>query len=63
MIKYENECVGCSTGILCLGDRCHNRNVRRLYCDICKDEAYKLYKVDGYELCEDCVLDKFEVVE
>ena len=60
MKKIENECVGC--GLPCLGDGCPNRNVARFYCDECEEEE-KLYHYDGKELCEDCLLKNFEVVE
>lgn len=60
MIKYENECVSC--GLPCLGDICPNRNVARYYCDRCGNEE-KLYHYDNKELCEECLLKNFEVVE
>lgn len=60
MIKYENECVSC--GFPCLGDICPNRNVARYYCDRCGNEE-KLYHYDNKELCEECLLKNFEVVE
>ena len=63
MVNYENECVGCPPERGCLGSACPNRNVRRLYCDRCGCEEEKLYKHDGEELCADCLLDEFEVVE
>lgn len=55
MIKYENECCDC--GLPCLGDRCPNRNVRRLYCDKCGNDCRELYEVDGEQLCDDCLLE------
>lgn len=60
MIKYEDECVGCDT---CIGNSCPNRNVKRCYCDKCKDEVDTLYDVDGMQLCEYCTLKQFKVVE
>ena len=62
MKKIENECVGCPPELGCLGSICPNRNVARFYCDRCGEEA-KLYHCYGEELCEECVLDQFEVVE
>ena len=47
----------------CMGSACHYRNVKHLYCDRCKDDVEKLYKYDGQELCDECLLSKFEVVE
>ncbi len=61
MVKYENECVSC--GLPCLGSGCPNRHVRRLYCDDCQEETDKLYQYDGKELCLDCLLENFTVIE
>ena len=63
MITYEDECVGCPTEIGCLGSACTNRNVKHLYCDKCKYDVEKLYKYDGQEICEECLLKEFEVIE
>lgn len=61
MKRIENECVDC--WLPCLGDACPYRNVRRLYCDRCGGEEEMLYKVEGEELCEVCLLENFEVVK
>ena len=64
MIKYENECCGCATeSYPCLGSACPNWNVKHLYCDKCGEDVEELYKVDGEELCEDCLKNNFEKVE
>ena len=63
MITYEDECVGCPTELGCLGSACPNMNVKHLYCDKCKDDVEKLYKYDGEEICEECLLKEFEVIE
>lgn len=63
MKKIENECVGCTDiGLHCLGISCPNRSVVRYYCDECGYEE-KLYHYDGKELCVDCLLLEFDVVE
>lgn len=63
MKRIENECVGCSgVGFRCLGAACPNRYVTRFYCDKCGEEE-KLYHYDSEELCESCLLKKFDVVE
>ena len=63
MKKLESNCVGCTDlGLHCLGDSCPNANVVRYYCDECGCED-KLYHYDGKELCQDCLLEKFEVVK
>ena len=64
MIKYENECCGCATeSYPCMGSACPNRNVPHFYCDKCGEDVEELYKVDGEELCEECLKDNFEKVE
>lgn len=60
MKKIENECVDC--GFHCIGDACRYRNVVRFYCDRCKDEA-TLYDYYGEELCEECLLKEFKIIE
>lgn len=61
MVVYEDECVDCATGIRCLGSNCPNRNVRHLYCDKCEEDVEKLYKYEGQEICEDCLLSECEI--
>ena len=64
MTKYENECCGCATeSYPCLGSACPNRHVPHFYCDKCGEDVEELYKVDGEELCEECLKDNFEKVE
>lgn len=63
MIKYENECCDCATeGYPCLGSDCPNRHVLHCYCDKCGFET-RLYEFDDRQLCEDCLLEEFTVVE
>lgn len=63
MREIVNECCGCATpGYPCRGDACLHRHVERFYCDKCGAEA-KLYEYDGKELCEECLLENFLVVE
>ena len=62
MVKYENECVSCPPEMGCLGESCPNRNVKRLYCDECKEEVETLYIIDGQELCQDCLLENIEKI-
>ena len=62
MKRIENECVGCPSEIGCIGSGCPYRNVVRYYCDRCKDET-TLYHYYDEELCEECLLKEFEVVE
>lgn len=42
---------------------CPHYKVKRLYCDECKEETDKLYKYGEKELCEDCLIKEFEVIE
>lgn len=63
MKSIENECVGCrELGMYCLGSSCPNRKVVRFYCDKCESEA-TLYHYNDEELCQDCLLEQFEVVD
>ena len=63
MKKIENECVGCvDIGLHCLGISCPNKNVIHFYCDRCGEET-TLYYYDGEEICKDCLLEEFEIVE
>lgn len=61
MVRTENHCVDC--GLPCLGSSCPNRNVRVLRCDQCEEETDKLYKLEGEELCEECLFEALEVIE
>ncbi len=60
MKRIENECVICS--LPCIGSVCPNRNVSRFYCDRCGREE-KLYYYYSEEICEECLLEEFMVVE
>lgn len=62
MRKIENECCGCEPELRCLGSHCPNRNVVRFYCDRCGEET-QLYHYDDMELCADCLLKEFEIVD
>lgn len=62
MKKIENECVGCPPELGCFGNSCPMRNVIRFYCDRCGEED-KLYNYYGYEVCADCLLEEFDVIE
>lgn len=64
MITYEDECCGCAVlAYPCMGSACPNINAKHLYCDKCDEEAEKLYKYNGEEICEECLLKEFEVIE
>lgn len=62
MKKIENECVSCPPEMGCLGYSCPNRNVTRFYCDRCGEEE-TLYHYDSEEICADCLLKEFDVVD
>ena len=60
---FVNECCDCATpGYPCMGSACPRRSVEHFLCDKCKTEA-KLYEYDGKELCEECLLEEFPVIE
>lgn len=46
----------------CLHSACKYKNVPHYYCDICGDET-TLYDYDGEQLCENCLLENFQVVK
>lgn len=60
-VTFENECVGCPPEIGCAGDTCPNRRVAHYFCDKCDAEVSigELYDVDGEDLCEDCLKERF----
>lgn len=66
MVKTKvNGCCGCAAPAYpCMGSTCPNlQEYEVLICDKCKDEVDKLYIVDGDELCSDCALETFDVIE
>lgn len=59
-LVYEDHCCDCAVpGYPCRGSSCPNRRVEVHYCDICGDQLDDIYEVDGDELCEECLKDKF----
>jgi hypothetical protein len=63
MRVFVNECCDCATpGYPCRGSACPLRRVEHFHCDKCKTEA-KLFEYDGKELCEECLLKEFPIVE
>lgn len=60
MIRIENHCCDCAVpGYPCRGSSCPNRHVGVHYCDKCGEEIDEIYEVDGKELCEECLKEKF----
>jgi hypothetical protein len=60
MKRIENHCCDCAApGYPCLGSICPNRNVEVHYCDKCGEELEEIYEVEGEELCEDCLKERF----
>lgn len=64
MTKIEDHCVGCPPEMGCIGSACKHKNVEVHYCDKCDDEINpeEIYIVDGEELCEYCLKDRFRKV-
>ena len=60
--RIEDACVGC--GLPCT-TRCeyYGKKSAILVCDHCGCEPDELYKVDGEEVCEDCLKEMFERIE
>jgi len=61
MKYYSNDCVGC--GLPCLGSSCKYKKVQHFKCDYCGEEDVKLYKYGSDEICEECLLKEFDVIE
>ena len=61
MIYYSNDCVDC--GLPCLYSSCPHYKVKHFKCDCCAEEDVKLYHYEGYQLCAECLLREFDVVE
>lgn len=59
MLKYENDCVGCPQGCI----NCGRKHVAYWVCDKCGEEAEKLWKYEGEELCQDCLLETIPKAE
>ena len=62
MREVTNECVGCADAYRCVGHSCPLRQVLHIKCDKCGAETV-LYEYDGEELCGDCLLEQFPIVE
>lgn len=61
MKRLENHCCDCATDSYpCRGWNCPNRAVEVYYCDKCEEETKDVYMVDGEELCEECLKDRFK---
>lgn len=61
MIYYSNDCCDC--GLPCTYHSCPYYKVIHFKCDFCKEEDVKLYEYNGCEICEDCLLKEFPIVE
>lgn len=61
--RYEGWCVSCGLNCNDVSSPCRYYKVKVLEYDNCHDVVDKLYKLDGMELCESCVLERLEVVE
>lgn len=60
MKRIENHCCDCATpGYPCRGSACPRVRVEVYYCDKCGDELDEVYEVDGDDLCEECLKERF----
>lgn len=60
MIVIESECVDC--GLPCIFESCKYYQVKRYYCDKCKNET-SLYEFEGEQLCIGCIKKLLPLVE
>jgi hypothetical protein len=63
MRKILNECVSCPPELGCIGTACPYSNITQYCCDVCNTETKLYYTDDDRELCEECLLNEFKVVE
>jgi hypothetical protein len=63
MMKIEDHCVGCPPEMGCIGSLCPYNEVEVHYCDRCGAELDDIYRWDDEELCEECLLNMFRVVD
>ncbi len=61
MRYYESGCVDC--GFSCRSEACPYYKITVFKCDFCKEEDVKLYHYYGHEICEECLLKEFDIVE
>ena len=61
MLVIEDRCCDCAApGYPCRGSDCPNMHVKIHCCDICGEEIVDdVYDVDGDELCEECLKERF----
>lgn len=61
-MRYQtSDCRDC--GLPCIHESCPYYRVEHFKCDFCNEEDVKLYDYNGYEICEDCLLKEFPVIE
>lgn len=61
MRYYESGCFSCD--LPCIYESCPYYRVEYFVCDFCKEENVKLYDYNGYEICVDCLIKQFDVIE
>lgn len=62
MKKIVNECCGCAVPGYPCNPTCTLKAVEHFYCDKCREELEEVYEVDGEELCQDCLKERFRKV-
>ena len=61
MRYYESDCVSC--GFPCMYESCPHYQVEVFVCDFCREENVKLYEYDNSEICKECLLEQFPIVD
>lgn len=61
MKYYTNDCCDCD--LPCSYESCKYYRVEHFKCDFCKEEDVKLYNYNSYEICEECLIKEFDVVD
>lgn len=55
-------CVGCPPEIGCMGKACPQCWKYIITCDMCKRQTNDVWRVDGVDLCQDCMFFHPEIV-
>lgn len=62
MRKRKSGCAECLIPYNCSSCKENNSNFYSLICDECREETEELYIIDSEELCESCLLNRFEKI-
>lgn len=61
-VMDKGNCVGCPPEMGCLHDACAMLWETHIICDMCLEDVDKVYRVDGTDICEECLEKAFTVI-